>query len=96
MMLSSLFSRCLNIEYTNVQNDVSYATEIIEDELYIYFEGSNGCTDWKNNLDFPAIRVKNGGFLFAHRGFLRVFESIRVPLAKAIVDPAVAEIVTVG
>ena len=92
-MLSSLFSRCLNIEYTNVQNDVSYATEIIEDELYIYFEGSNGCIDWKNNLDFP---VRCNGFRCYHRGFLRAWYSVKDYLTEHLQNPKYKKIHIIG
>lgn len=96
MTLSQLFYNLLNIPYTHTESGADYAFVREDDRLYIYFEASNGATDWKNNLDFPAIRAPRGGLLLVHRGFSRVFESIREPLTEAIVDPTVKEIVTVG
>lgn len=73
MNILNLFERCISIEYTHTEEDGSYAYEIIDDVLYIYFQKSNGENDWKNNLDFP-IKSYNGRFV--HRGFLRVWESL--------------------
>ena len=47
-----LFKECLGASYTQVENAGSYALERIGNTLYIYFEGSNGAVDWKNNFDF--------------------------------------------
>lgn len=73
MKLSSIFLRCLNIDYIHVENSADYAYEIIDDALFLYFQDSDGQEDWKNNLDFPA---KLNGTFFCHRGFLRVWKSI--------------------
>ena len=98
MKLNSLFLRCLNIEYTNVENSGSYAIEPIGSTLYIYFQGSDGLTDWKNNLDFPA-KVKKGqdniDFL-CHRGFLRVWSSIEPYVTPHICNKRYKSIVIVG
>ncbi len=93
MLLSSMFLRCLNIKYTTVENDASFGIDIICDNLYIYFEHSNGIIDWKNNLDFP---VKCGGSFCYHRGFLRVWNGIRDRILKYIENPSFKKIHIIG
>lgn len=98
MKLSSLFLRCLNLKYTNVENCGSYALEIIGSTLYIYFQDSNGLTDWKNNLDFPA-RLKKGSDgidYMCHRGFLRVWRSIEPYITPHICNKDYRSIIIVG
>lgn len=86
MKISELFERCLKIPYTRTPNHGDFAAEVINGTLYIYFEHSNGKTDWINNLDFPTMAYSNseGKAFLAHRGFLRVFKSITPYLATAI------------
>lgn len=91
------FKNCLDVEYTHVENDGSYATRRDGDKLYIYFEKSNGKLDWKNNFTFPAKpyrKMKN--LWFCHRGFLKVWKSIEPYIADEILDPEVKEIEIVG
>lgn len=86
MKISELFERCLKIPYTRTPNHGDFATEVLDGTLYIYFEHSNGKTDWVNNLDFPTMAYSNEQekTFFAHRGFLRVFKSITPYLATAL------------
>ncbi len=98
MELSKLFYNCLHKTYIHTESGADYATERIGSVLYIYFEASNGSTDWKNNLNFPAKPYKrmNKTVWFAHRGFLRVWKSVENLIAKEILNPEVKKIVTVG
>ena len=98
MKRSSLFSRLLHIPYTHLEGGASYALERVSRTLYIYFEGSNGDLDWKNNLDFPVKPYKRMGntVWHAHRGFLRVWKSVRDVIAPYLLDPAIDRAVTVG
>ena len=98
MNLTELFTACLSASYVQVENDGSYATKKIGNTLYIYFEGSNGAVDWKNNFDFPAKPYKrmNKTVWFAHRGFLKVFKSIEPYITEAMLDKSVENIITVG
>lgn len=98
MKLSELFDRCLNIRYTHVANSADYATERKKETLYIYFECSDGITDWVNNFDFPAKPYKRMGrtVWFAHRGFLKVWKSIEGHVRKDLLDRSVKKIVIVG
>lgn len=82
MKLSELFYETLHADYVHLDSGADYAISREGDTLYIYFEASDGATDWKNNLDFPAMR-KDGSLLLIHRGFLRVFESVR-PVVSAV------------
>ena len=76
--LNYLFRRCLNAKYIHSGNSADYAIERSGKHLYIFFEWSDGCRDWKNNLDFPARAYSSGEEnWFVHRGFLRVWKSIR-------------------
>ena len=73
-----LFRRCLNADYVHAKSGADYAVTRTGKTLYVFFEWSDGCLDWKNNLDFPAKAHGRGGEAwFVHRGFLRVFESVR-------------------
>ena len=59
MNLAELFTACLNAPYVQVENEGNYAIEKNGNTLYIYFEGSNGAVDWKNNFDFFPISQGN-------------------------------------
>ncbi len=98
MKLSTLFQRCMNIPYIHVENGADYAVERIGTVLYLYFSHSDGATDWKNNLSFPAKPYRRMGktVWFAHRGFLGVWESIKPYVSGDIADPAIRKIVSVG
>lgn len=93
-----LFRQTLAVEYTQLEeNAASYATERKGDALYLFFEKSNGATDWKNNLDFPAKPYREMEDLwFVHRGFLRVFKSIEPHIAALVSDKSVRRIVISG
>lgn len=98
MKLSTLFENCLRAEYTHAGAGADYAVERHGATLIIYLEHSRGEEDWKNNLDFPTrayCRGKECPF-YAHRGFLRVWESLLPLLAPAIADQTVRKILTVG
>ena len=53
------FKSVLNVRYTHLREETaSYAYKFKwlygKKGLYIYFEKSNGLTDWKNNFNFLA------------------------------------------
>lgn len=98
MKLTQLFERTLSAPYIQLsENAASYYAERKGDTLYLFFEKSNGATDWKNNLDFPArpYRDMENGW-FVHRGFLRVFKTIEPHIAPLVRDPRVHRIVISG
>ena len=98
MKLSALFEKCLHAPYIHVGEGADYYVERVGSTLYIYLEASNGGEDWKNNLDFPKrpyCREEECPFR-AHRGFLRVWESLSPVVASMIVDTSVKKVVNVG
>lgn len=98
MNLLQLFQKCVSGKYTRVENSGDYYVERNGDSLYIYLEGSNGITDWKNNFNFPAKPYKRMGKTawLAHRGFLRVWKSIEKYVEPYIKDETVKDITIVG
>lgn len=98
MTLSELFSWCLKIPYQQTGASANYALKRVGSTLYLFFEGSSGKNDWKNNLDFPAKAYKRMGktVWFAHRGFLKVWKEIEPMLVGDIADLAFDKIVIVG
>lgn len=98
MNLYELFSHCLKITYLQTGVSASYAIKREGHTLYIFFEGSDGKNDWKNNLDFPAKAYKRMGktIWFAHRGFLKVWKENEPTLAADIADKAFKKIVVCG
>lgn len=98
MNLLRLYKRTLNVSYVQLEeNAASFAAEREGNILWLFFEKSNGATDWKNNLDFPAKPYREMNDLwFAHRGFLRVFKTIEPHIAAQISDKSVRRIVISG
>ncbi len=98
MKLSTLFEKCISIEYTQVENSADYALERTGGDLYIFFEASNGSEDWKNNLEFPSRPYKRmeESTWYAHRGFSRVWKSIEGYISKDIADKKVKHITITG
>lgn len=88
---------CLNANYTTVENCGDYALERDGDTLKIFFEWSDGATDWKNNFNFPAKPYRDmKNKWFAHRGFLKVWKAIEPHLEDAIFDLTISKIEIVG
>lgn len=95
--LYSIFERCRYATYTHTENDASYAFEREGGRLYLLFEKSNGATDWYNNLDFPAVPYSNAGSIwFCHRGFLRVWRTLKPLVSDVIAQPGIDSITVVG
>ena len=82
---------CLTIEYTHTKSDGSYAVKRDGDKLTLFFEKSNGFTDWLNNFNFPAKPYREMNDLwFCHRGFLKVWKSIEPYIKNDICDLSVS------
>lgn len=95
--LLEIFYSVLDAQYTHVENDASYSYGVVDDTLYIYFEWSNGITDWKNNFDFPARPYRDmKDRWYAHRGFVRVWKSIEDKLSGIIANNDVKNIEIAG
>ena len=66
-------------------------------KLRIFFECSNGLTDWKNNFDFPAKPYRDmEDKWYAHRGFLRVWKAIEPHLKDVIMNAGITTIEIFG
>lgn len=97
MNIANLYVKILTAKYTHLEETASFAFERDGDTLYIYFEKSNGKTDWKNNFDFPAKPYRDmQNKWFAHRGFLKVWKVIEPHLKEEILDENVKHIVIGG
>ncbi|MBQ8428960.1 MAG: lipase family protein [Clostridia bacterium] len=98
MTLYALFTLCLNVQYTQVGISANYAVKRENDTLYLFFQGSDGKNDWKNNLDFPAKAYKRMGktIWFAHRGFLRTWKELEPFLSNKIADESIRKVVIAG
>jgi hypothetical protein len=97
MNLGIMLSKILQAEYTHLEETASFAYEREGDTLYLYFEKSNGKTDWKNNFDFPAKPYRQMEHKwYAHRGFLKVWKVIEPHLKPQICNPTVRRIIIGG
>ncbi len=96
--LSKVFNSVLGFKYTHLEEETaSYGYSKRGKTLTIYFEWSNGKTDWLNNFDFPAKPYRDmGNKWYAHRGFLKVWKVIEPHLESAIKDPNIKTINIAG
>lgn len=95
-MLKKFFD-CLNAKYATVENCGDFAIYREGETLKLFFEWSDGATDWKNNFNFPAKPYrKMENMWFAHRGFLKVWKSIEPYVAEHIYNLKVSKIDIVG
>lgn len=84
-------------KFIRVEQDGDYAIHRDGDTLYLFFQWSNGTSDWKNNFDFPAVPYKDMGVKWrCHRGFLRVWKSIEPYIKESVLDKTVAKVVIIG
>lgn len=96
--LSTVFSKILKAKYIHLEEETaSYWYSKNRKTLTIYFEWSNGKTDWINNFDFPATPYRDmKDKWYAHRGFLKVWKVIEPHLESAIKDPEIKTINIAG
>lgn len=96
-ILKSLFEQCLSHEYLVGPNAASYAAEVHDGTLFLYFEQSRGGEDWSNNLNF-RIRPYDDmdPVWYCHAGFLKVFKGVLPLLEPYIHDPGVRRAMIVG
>lgn len=98
MTLTGLFDTILHTEYIQLSEETaSYRYRRRGGRLELYFEWSNGPTDWYNNLDFPALPYREmEDRWYAHRGFLRVWKVLEEVLSAPILSPDVQKILIGG
>lgn len=98
LFITKTFKEILDAEYTHLEEETAsfyYKTE--RDILTIFFEWSNGKTDWKNNFDFPAKPYRDMcDKWYCHRGFLKVWKAIESHLKETIMNPEIKQIVIAG
>ncbi len=97
MNLAELFTLTLHADYLDVEKDASFATVGKKDTLYILFQWSRGCTDWKNNLDFPAFPYRDMPHRFlCHRGFLSVWKAAEPYISEILRNTSFSKITISG
>ena len=93
----ALFEECLTQPYINSSEAGSYYWQIDGDTLKMWFQHTVGKSDWFNNFDFPKQAYGDTELPWkVHRGFLRVFKSIKPYIKNAIMDSRVKNIQVVG
>ena len=97
MTILEFYKEILAVRYTHLpQEDASYAFFRRGRTLFLYFEWSNGRTDWCNNLDFPAAEYGGDGQRhYAHRGFLRVFRAVE-PILRPLICAKMTDRIRIG
>ena len=91
------FRECMMAPYTHTEHEGSYSIRREGSKLFVYFEKSNGATDWRNNLDFPAKPYREmADKWYCHRGFLKVWKAIEPDIKDKLLDPQILEIEIVG
>lgn len=95
--LSQLFNNVRSVPYSHTENSGSYYLQKENKTLFIYLQESNGDEDWKNNFDFPCVPYEDMSIKWkCHRGFLRVWKSIRDVIKNDIEDKDINRIIIVG
>lgn len=102
MNLYDSFSECLEIgdNYIHVENDGDFFVKRNGDTLRLFFEWSEDKADWLNNFKFLAVPWKPYKGMrrtwFCHRGFLKVWKSIKPYIEAEILNLEVRRIEIVG
>ena len=95
--LYRLFEACLKREYQETQNGGSWAFDRYDSSLYLWFQHSNGITDWLNNFRAYAVPYREMTPIWrCHKGFLSVFKPLLPYLQPLIEDNEIQRICTVG
>lgn len=93
----SIFRQVLDVPYTHTERGGSYYRKRLGSRLSIFFEKSNGCGDWRDNLDFPAVPYRQmQETWYCHRGFLTVWKDIQPYLEEEILNRQVNSILIAG
>ncbi len=102
MDLYNAFKECLSHkkDFTHVENDGDFFMERDGNTLKIFFEWSDDKADWRNNFRFLAIPWKPykdmSHIWFCHRGFLKVWKSIKSYIETEILNTEIKKIEIVG
>ncbi len=98
MELTYLFTKCIGVSYTRTGVSADYAVERKGEMLSIFFQDSDGCEDWKSNLNFPVKPYKRMGrtLWLSHRGFLKVWKEIEPVISPYVLDQSVKRVIVAG
>lgn len=97
MKLEDLFKKCYNAKYNHVNEDGDYAIEKKGDTLFLLFQWSHSKTDWHHNFMFGAKPYSDMKIKWrCHRGFLRVWKSIKPYIESSVADMSIKRIYIVG
>ena len=92
-----LFKACLNAESETTEAGADVCFKRKNEELFIFFEKSDGLGDWLNNLSFCVQPYGNTPHPWkCHGGFLRVFKSVRGMIDQAITEQKTSSVTVVG
>ncbi|MBQ7365003.1 MAG: hypothetical protein IJW46_05345 [Clostridia bacterium] len=95
--IKQAFEACLRAPYRHYEEGASFAVKRENNCVTVYFEKSNGLTDWRNNFRFSAKPYHNmPKTWYCHRGFLRVFRAMLPHLLSVFSDESVTSFVLVG
>ena len=90
--LQDYFKRCLEAAFRQEAGGASWTIEREAGEAFVLFEKSNGMEDWMNNLHIHAVPYRGMRPVWqCHAGFLRVWQSVQEPLARAMQDEWMGE-----
>ena len=95
--LLKLFEACLAVKYRHCEEGASFYVRRENNRVTVFFEKSNGATDWRNNLRFSARPYRDMKEpWYCHRGFLAVFRAVLAHLETIFLDESVKEFQIVG
>ena len=97
MNLAELFTLTLHADYLDVEKDASFSVIGKGNTLYLLFQWSRGCTDWKHNLDFPVFPYRDMPHRFlCHRGFLTVWKAAEPYIGEILKSTSLQKITVSG
>lgn len=98
MKLSEMFRICDDPNgYHTVGDSVDYKYLEEGDNLMIFFQGSNSCTDWLRNFMFGKRPYKDMDIPYrVHRGFLAAWKEVEDIIIEKIKDPKWKDITVIG
>lgn len=97
--MKAQFERCLDASYIHLENDADYAVQESSDgkTLYLLFQWTSSSYDWISNFDFVAKPYKDMDVTWrCHRGFLRVWKTIKPYIKGAVTNTKYTKIYIVG
>lgn len=73
--MRDLLIKTLRGPWSTAGDNTQYRVEVIDDTVYLLFQGSSQDQDWKYNFDFPATAYKDQPVPWkAHRGFVNAWQ----------------------